>query len=62
MNELERIVVLICLILIAVGVSEGLRTLSVVVRRLREIHEEMEGLRSDLHRERHPREERDPFV
>jgi hypothetical protein len=50
MSQWERTVVLVCLILIAGGISEGLRGLSGVVRRLREIHEEIQGLRSDLTR------------
>jgi hypothetical protein len=62
MNWFERIAVLVLLIIIAGGISEGLRGLSGVLRRLREIHEEIQGLRRDLYRERHPKEDRDPFA
>jgi hypothetical protein len=59
MSEWERIAVLVLLSLIVAGISEGLRGLSGVLRRLREIHEEIQGLRGDLYRERHPKENRD---
>lgn len=52
----------IMLIIIAAGISEILRGLTRIVGDLGKICEEIQGLRDDLYRERHPRDERDPVA
>jgi len=52
----------IILIIIASGIAGVLRALAGIAGDLGKIYEEIQGLRHDLYRERHPRDERDPFA
>jgi hypothetical protein len=49
------------LVIIAAGVATGVNNLDVIARDRRMILEEIQGLRSDLFRESHTEEKRDPF-
>ena len=61
MDQWGLVGIFVLLIIIAVGVPTGVNNLDVIARELRKIREEIQELRSDLDRERHPRNERDPF-
>ncbi len=62
MNLEEVVGLFVILIIIAVGVSTGVHNLDVIARKLSSIHEEIQGIRDDLDRARHPKEYREPFV
>ena len=54
--------IFIMLIIIAGGISDVRRALAGIAGDLGKIREEIQGLRHDLYRERHPRDESDPFA
>lgn len=62
MDQWGWVGVFVMLIVIASGVFGIGRSLAGIAGDLGKIWEELHGLRGDLHRERHPREERDPVL
>lgn len=53
--------VFVLLIIVAGGIGQVVSALAGIAGDLAKIRAEIQGLRGDLNRERHPREERDPF-
>lgn len=62
MDQWGLVGIFVMLLIIAAGISGVLRALAGIAGDLGKIREEIQGLRSDLYDERHPREERDPFL